>query len=143
MPATAGTTTIEVPIPIRERLANLRAHPRQPYHEVVQRALDALEMRTGKRELDALVAKHRNELRKAARRNGIEKLWLFGSRARGESGPDSGVDLLYRAPPTVDIWSVSGFILDAQDIVGCKVDLLDIDGLSERLRHVVDGAVPL
>ena len=143
MPATAGSTTIELPVPLKARLAKLRKHDRQAYHEVIAQALDAFEMRTGERGLDALVAQHAAGLRKAARRNGITKLWLIGSRARGEARPDSDVDLLYRAPSTTDIWMVSGFLADAEELVGRRVDLVDIDHLPERLRRAVDEAVPL
>lgn len=143
MTATVGTTTIELPLTLRAHLAALRQHPRQPYHEVIQRALDALEMRTGKRGLDALVQAKRGELRKAAHRNKIERIWLFGSRARGAAKPSSDVDILYSAPPTTDILQVSNFLADAQDIVGCAVDILDIDRLPERLKHVVAEAVPI
>lgn len=133
MPATAGTTTIELPIPLRERLAQLRQHPRQPYHEVVARAMDALEAKT-RGALDPLVAKHRVELRVAARKNGIARLWLFGSRARNEPRPDSDVDLLYQAKPGKTLWDVAGFMADAQDILGVRVDLADIDALKPEFR---------
>jgi uncharacterized protein len=143
MTATAGTTTIELPIPVRERLARLKAHARQPYHEVIVRALEALEGRTGLPGLDPMVERHRRALRKVARRHGIDRLWLFGSRAKGLARPDSDVDLLYHAPPQTNLWDVSGFMADAEDILGRKVDLLDIDHVPDRLRHVVAEAIPL
>lgn len=36
-------TTIEVPTALRDRLAALKHHPRQPYAEVIQEALDWLD----------------------------------------------------------------------------------------------------
>ncbi|MCA1810909.1 MAG: nucleotidyltransferase family protein [Halobacteriales archaeon] len=136
MTATAGTTTIELPLPLRARLARLRTHPRQPYHEVIRQALDVLEARqTGG--LDPLVAKHRVELRLAARKNGIARIWLFGSRARNEARPDSDVDILYQTKPGVGMWEASAFVVDAEDILGTKVDIADIDGLSPRMRESV------
>jgi predicted nucleotidyltransferase len=134
MTATAGTTTVELPLPLRARLAKLRTHPRQPYHEVIQRALDALEMRTGQHGLDPLVEKHRDALRKAARANRIARLWLFGSRARGEARPDSDVDLLVQTAPGSSLFDLGGFLADAQDILGTKVDVTDLDGLKPPFR---------
>lgn len=133
MTSTAGTTTIELPVPLRERLAKWKQHPRQPYHEVIRRALDAFEVReTGM--LDPLVAKHRVALRIAARKNGIARIWLFGSRARGQAKPDSDVDILYQTRPGIGMWEASAFQVDAQDILGVKVDIADIDGLSAAMR---------
>jgi len=128
MPATPGTTTIEVPLPMRVRLALLRTHPRQPYHEVIARAIAALEARTGMPGMDATVAKHRDALRVAARRNHLDRIWLFGSRSRGVARPDSDVDLLYRAT-RASLFDVASFLADAEDILGLEVDLADIDHL--------------
>jgi predicted nucleotidyltransferase len=136
MSATAGTTTIELPLPIRARLARLKAHPRQPYHEVIGRALDALEARLTNA-LDPLVAKHRVALRIAARKNGIAKIWLFGSRARNEGRPDSDVDILYQARPGKTMWDVAGFLADAQDILGTRVDIADIDALKPDFKESI------
>jgi len=143
MAATAGTTTIEVALPLRERLARLKAHPRQSYQEVIARALDALEAKqTGA--LDALVAKHRVALRVAARKNGIARLWLFGSRARNEGRPDSDVDLLYQTKPGKTLWDVAAFMADAQDILGVRVDLADLEALKPGFRaRVIPEAKPI
>jgi predicted nucleotidyltransferase len=143
MPATAGTTTIEVPIPLKARLAALRKHGRQAYHEVIAAALDAFEAKqTGA--LDPLVAKHRVELRVAARKNGIARLWLFGSRARNEPRPDSDVDLLYHAKPGKTLWDIGAFMADAQDILGVHVDLADIDALKPDFRaRILPEARPI
>ncbi|MFO1533700.1 MAG: nucleotidyltransferase family protein, partial [Thermoplasmatota archaeon] len=89
-------------------------------------------------------AKHAAALRIAARRNKLTKIWLFGSRARGEGRPDSDVDILYRAPKTVSLWEVSAFMADAMDILGVKVDLADIDHLRPEFRdRVLPEAVPI
>lgn len=144
MPATAGTTTIEVPLPVKERLARLRQHDRQAYHEVIQRALDALEGRTGVSGLDALVSSKRKQLRDAAKRHRMARVWLFGSRSRGEARPDSDVDLLVQTDPAATLWDIGGFLADARDILGVKVDVADLDGLKpEFRRRIVPEAVPI
>lgn len=143
MSATAGTTTIELPISLRARLSKLKQHPRQPYHEVILRALDALENRNV-RGLDALVQRHRVALRVAARKNGIARIWLFGSRARGQADDRSDVDILYQTRPGVGMWEAAAFMADAEEILGAKVDIADIDGLSPRMRETaLPDAVPI
>lgn len=144
MTAAAGTTTIEVPLPVRERLAQHRQHPRQPYHEVIARALDALDGRTGVAGLDGLVAGKRKQLRSAAKRHRVVRIWLFGSRARGTARPDSDVDLLVKMEPGSSAFDLGGFLADAEDILGTKVDVADLDGLKPAFRsRVLLEAVPI
>ncbi|HET6399369.1 MAG TPA: hypothetical protein VFH47_07430 [Candidatus Thermoplasmatota archaeon] len=133
-PATAGTTTIELPLPVRERLARLRQHPREPYHEVVRRALDALEGRTGKRGLDPLVAGRQAPLRRLAREHKVARLWLVGDRARGLAAPDAEAALLYQAAPAATLLDVAGFQAAARRLLGVPVRLLDLDGLGPAQR---------
>jgi predicted nucleotidyltransferase len=143
MAATAGTTTIEVPIPLKGRLARLRQHPRQAYHEVIAAALDALESKAAGA-LDPLVAQHKVALRVAARRNRIERVWLVGSRARGEGRPGSDVDLLVKAKAGASLLDLAGFVADAEAILGAKVDLADVDGLRSPLRErILPEAAPV
>ena len=143
MSATAGTTTIEVPIPLRMRLASLRKHKRQAYHEVIAKALDVLEAREAG-SIDPVVAAHVPALRIAARRNRIERVWLFGSRARARARPDSDVDLLVKAKPGASLFDLAGFLADAQDILGLRVDLADLDALKPPFRdRILPEAVPL
>jgi len=137
MTATAGTTTIEVPIPLRDRLAAHRMHPRQPYHEVIGDALDALDLRQRGPGLDPLILAHQRALRRAARDHRLRRIWLFGSRARGEARPDSDVDLIYKAEAGADLWDIAAFLTDAQEILGLRVDLVDLDHMSDRLRKTI------
>ena len=39
----SDSTTLVVPTALRDRLARLKSHPRQPYHEVISAALDDYE----------------------------------------------------------------------------------------------------
>ncbi|MHB8634207.1 MAG: nucleotidyltransferase family protein [Thermoplasmatota archaeon] len=139
------TTTIEIPLGLRRRLELKKRHPRQAYHEVISAALDALQKADhGPGGLDPLVAANREALLTSARANGIERLWLFGSRARGQARPGSDVDLLYEAREQVSLWEVAGFMTDAQEILGCRVDLADRRALRGTFRAAVaKEALPL
>lgn len=143
-------TTLWVPKSLRDRLDRQRAHPGQPYHQVIARLLDLSEkaptvsLRPNGPRLDALVAGRRERLLEAAHANGIERLWLFGSRARGDAGPDSDVDLLYEARRGKTLWDICPFIEDAKDILGVSVDLVDRAALKGEFRdRVAKDAVPL
>ena len=93
---------------------------------------------------DALVANNRDRLLEAARLNGISRLWLFGSRARGDAGPDSDVDLLYEPMPGKSLWEICPFIEDAKEILGVSVDLVNRAALQGEFRdRVAREAVPL
>lgn len=144
-----AATTLWVPKALRDQLDRHRKHPRQPLHEVITLALQALErgpapVRPGPSRLDPLVLRNRDRLMAAAAANGISRLWLFGSRARGDAGPDSDVDLLYEAQPGKTLWDVCPFALDAQDILGVKVDFVERAALKGEFRdRVAQEAVPL
>lgn len=142
-------TTLWVPKSLRHRLEVHRKHPRQSLHEIIATALDALErgptpVRSGPSRLDPLVTRNRDRLLAAAKENGIARLWLFGSRARGDSGPDSDADLLYEAMPGKSLWDICPFIEDAKEILGVSVDFVDRAALKGDFRdRVAKEAVPL
>ena len=146
MPATA--TTLWVPAALHLRLAQRKTHPRQPFHEVIASLLEIVDrpaaVPSGGGRLDPLVSANRDRLLEAAKANGITRLWLFGSRARGDAGPDSDVDLLYEAQPGKSLWDVCPFTLDAEEILGTKVDFVERAALSGEFRdRVAREAVPL
>jgi uncharacterized protein len=69
---------------------------------------------------------------------GIAELSVFGSVARGDSGPDSDVDLLYVRVPGNDL-GMSYFALqdDLEELFGRPVDLVPKDGLHRVIRDRV------
>lgn len=79
---------------------------------------------------------HEDELRKA----GIERLYLFGSIARGEAQPSSDVDLFYEPSPTAKIGLVSlqRIIRRIEDILGLKTDLVPGDSFRRSVRANVE-----
>lgn len=69
---------------------------------------------------------------------GVQSLSLFGSVARGESGPESDVDLLvdFGRPPSFD--SYMNLKLALEDLLGKRVDLVTIGGLRVGARPGVE-----
>lgn len=84
-------------------------------------------------------------LREVCERYGVVSLEVFGSIARGDSGPDSDVDLLYVLKPDARL----GFrFFDLEDdltaLFGRKVDLVARTSINEHLREqVLSDAQPL
>jgi hypothetical protein len=64
--------------------------------------------------------------------------------ARGEAGPQSDLDLLVDKGPETTPWFPAGLILELEEALGRKVDVLTTKGLSPYLRErVLQEAVPL
>ncbi len=73
----------------------------------------------------------------------IRRLSVFGSAARNELTPESDVDLLveYEPEARVSLFDIGGHLMDLQDIVGRKVDLVTPKGLCPYIRdEVLDDA---
>lgn len=71
-------------------------------------------------------------------RYGIAELLVFGSVARGEDGPDSDIDLLYRLAPGAQLgWEVSRLEDELGALLGRSVDLVSIKALHPLLRDDV------
>lgn len=71
----------------------------------------------------------------------IQRLSVFGSAARDELTPDSDIDLLveYEPDAPVGLFAMGGHLMDLQDIVGRKVDLVTLNGLCPYIRDDVLG----
>ena len=91
-----------------------------------------------------LIENHRDEIRSLATRYGIENVRVFGSMARGDAQADSDVDLLVTLPPGKSALALGGLLMDAQDLLGRRVDVVSERGLHPALRErVLSEAVPI
>lgn len=91
-----------------------------------------------------LIESHRVELLALARRHGIERVRVFGSMARGDAGEASDVDLLVVLPPGASGLALGGLLMDAQDLLGRRVDVVTEASLHPALRdQVLKSAVAL
>ena len=68
----------------------------------------------------------------------VQKLFIFGSVARNEAGPDSDVDFLviFEGPPTFDDYMELNFFLE--ELIGRKIDLVTENGLRHELKEYVE-----
>ena len=86
----------------------------------------------------------RDQILEIAARHGARNVRVFGSTARGEAGPDSDVDLLVEAGPPHSPWFPAGLILDLEELLGRKVDVVTESALHWYIRdRVLEEAVPL
>ena len=94
--------------------------------------------------IDELVRAKREDILRLAAGHGARNVRIFGSVARGEAGPDSDVDFLVDLEPGRSLMDLGGLLMDLQDLLGGKVDVVTEKGLRARIRdRVLREAVPL
>lgn len=89
--------------------------------------------------MNPLIQSHRQALLDLAARHGVTDLRVFGSMARGDAGEDSDVDLLVRPLPGTSLLDLGGLLMDAQDLLGRRVDVVSERALAGALRARILG----
>ena len=87
--------------------------------------------------MDQLLHDRREEILKVAASHGATDVRLFGSRARGEAGRVSDVDLLVRLAPGRTLFDLVAIKQDLEDLLGCPVDVVTEEATSPYLRPQV------
>jgi predicted nucleotidyltransferase len=86
----------------------------------------------------------RSEILHIAQAHGAKNVRVFGSVARGEEGPDSDLDLLVDLEPRRNLLDLGHLVMDLQDLLGRKVDVVEPEGLHWYIRdRVLKEAVAL
>jgi uncharacterized protein len=94
--------------------------------------------------LNELLQEKREDILRIATRRGASNVRVFGSVARGEADSKSDIDLLVDLEPGRSLFDLGGLLMDLQDLLGHKVDVVTERGLRERIReHVLREAIPL
>jgi predicted nucleotidyltransferase len=79
-----------------------------------------------------------------ARRRGAKNLRVFGSVARGTNQSTSDVDFLVELEPGRSLIDLGGLLIDLEDLLDCKVDIVSERGLRPRFaQRVRSEAKPL
>src|SRR5205807_5343354 len=93
---------------------------------------------------DELVRNKREEVLRIAERHGARNVRVFGSVARGEASPDSDLDFLVDMEPGRSLLDLGGLLMDLQELLGRRVDVVTEQGLRSRVRErVLREAMPL
>lgn len=80
---------------------------------------------------------HRQEILSLAARHGAKSIRVFGSVVRGEADEQSDVDFLVEMEPGRSLMDMGGLLMDLQELLGCKVDVVSEKGLRPRIRERV------
>jgi uncharacterized protein len=94
--------------------------------------------------LDELLQEKREDILRIASKRGASNVRVFGSVARGEADSESDIDLLVDLEPGRSLFDLGGLLMDLQDLLRHKVDVVTERGLRERIRErVLREAIPL
>jgi uncharacterized protein len=86
----------------------------------------------------------RDEIYQIAAKHGAGNIRLFGSAARGEAHTESDIDLLIDVVSTPSAWFPAGLVIDLEDLLGRRVEVVTEKALDAALRDsVLREAVPL
>lgn len=91
-----------------------------------------------------LLETHRTDLLALAHKRGVTAVRVFGSMSRSDSNENSDVDLLVTLAPGISALALGGLLMDAQELLGRRVDVVTEASLHPALRErVLESAVPL
>jgi len=94
--------------------------------------------------IEQILHEKRDQICRIAAKHGAYNLRIFGSVVRGEAGPSSDIDFLIDAGPTTSSWFPAGLILDLEEILGQRVEIVTEKALNPYIRDRVLGeAKPL
>jgi predicted nucleotidyltransferase len=94
--------------------------------------------------IDKVLTSRREEILQVAKRYGADNVRVFGSRARGESRPESDVDLLVTVGEHASLLDIVAIKQDLEDLLRSTVHVVTEDAISPYLRdQVLREAVPL
>lgn len=73
-------------------------------------------------------------------KHGIDRIYLFGSRARGDNQTDSDYDFCLAVPAEYDLFDLGRIMYDLQEALGTRVDLVcedNVDGNSYLAEEIL------
>jgi len=101
-------------------------------------------MTVGTQTISDVLARKREAILALARRHGARNVRVFGSVARGQADDASDLDLLVAMDPDRSLFDVGGLVMDLQELLGIKVDVITEGSLYGRFGELVTKeAVPL
>lgn len=84
-----------------------------------------------------LLDERRAEIHAIAAKHGVTTLRVFGSVARCDARADSDVDFLIELGPTTSAWFPAGLILDLEQLLGHRVEVVTEQALNPTFRAAV------
>jgi len=97
-----------------------------------------------KHDYQATSPRETREIQRIAAKHGASSIRVFGSVAGGEARNDSDIDFLVDTGPVTSSWFPAGLVLDLEEILGRRVEVVTERGLSPLIKErVLQEAVPL
>ena len=94
--------------------------------------------------LDELLHTKREDILRIAAKYGAYNVRIFGSVARGEADEKSDIDLLVNMESGRSLLDLCGLLIDLEELLGRKVDVVTEKGLRDRIRNrVLNEAIAL
>lgn len=91
-----------------------------------------------------IIGDKKEDVLRIAAKHGAMRLRVFGSVARGEADANSDIDFLVDLEAGRSLFDLGGLLMDLQELLGRKVDVVTPKGLRARIRdEVLAQAVPL
>jgi len=91
-----------------------------------------------------LLKEKREEILRIAAKHGARNVRVFGSVVRGEADEGSDVDFLVEMEQGRSLLDMGGLLVDLEQLLGVRVDVITPRGLRRRIRdRVIKEAVPL
>jgi predicted nucleotidyltransferase len=87
--------------------------------------------------ISQVVDEKRAMILEVAARHGARNVRVFGSVSRGEASPQSDVDILVDLDPGRSLMDLGGLLMDLEDLLGRKVDVVTEKGLHWYIRDKV------
>jgi predicted nucleotidyltransferase len=84
-----------------------------------------------------LLRQKREDIERIATKHGVINIRVFGSVARDQAQQDSDIDLLIDVGPTISSWFPAGLILDLENLLGCRVEVVTEKSLNPQIRDKV------
>lgn len=79
-------------------------------------------------------------IRPVAAKHGVERIYLFGSYARGEATADSDVDICVDAPKIKGLFALGGLYADLEDALNKSLDMITVNSLKYNPdKHFVNN----
>jgi len=88
-------------------------------------------------ETKSFIEEKRDIIIRIARAHGARNVRVFGSHARGDSGPESDLDLIIELEPDRSLLDLIAIKLEIEDLVHRKVDVVTEAALSPYLREEI------
>ncbi len=85
----------------------------------------------------ALLHLKRDDILRAAAKYGASNIRVFGSVAHVEADEQSDLDLLVDMDDECILLHLAGLLIELEELLGCKVDIVTEKGLRDRMREQV------